>query len=66
MLTVYHWLPPVLKNLRERHPNVELRIDVDATRNPLTSLLAGNLDLAIMSTPVRTATSCRTTCSRTS
>lgn len=51
--TVYHWLPPVLKTLRERYPNVELRIDAEATKNPLTSLLAGNLDLAIMSTPVR-------------
>ncbi len=51
--TVYHWLPPVLKHLRERYPNVELRIDADATKNPLTSLLSGNLDLAIMSTPVR-------------
>ncbi len=51
--TVYHWLPAVLKTLRERHPNVELRIDAEATKNPLTSLLAGNLDFAIMSTPVR-------------
>ncbi len=51
--TVYHWLPPVLKTLKERHPTVELRIDAEATKNPLTSLLSGNLDLAIMSTPVR-------------
>ncbi len=51
--TVYHWLPPVLKTLRERYPEVEVHIDAEATKNPLTSLLSGSLDLAIMSTPVR-------------
>jgi len=51
--TCYHWLPPLLVRYRKRFPEVQVRIDVGATGRPLDMLLAGKLDLAIMSTPVR-------------
>jgi LysR family transcriptional regulator for metE and metH len=51
--TCYHWLPPLLTKYRRKFPRVEVRIDVDATRQPVETLLAGKVDVALMSTPVR-------------
>ena len=50
--TCYHWLPPLLKRYRHRFPRVEVRIDVDATHRPIEKLLAGQIDLGIVSKPV--------------
>jgi len=51
--TCYHWLPALLKRYRRAHPRVDVRIDVSATAQPIAHLLNGDLDLAIVSDPVR-------------
>jgi len=51
--TCYHCLPPLLLHYRRRFPRVEVRIDVPATHHPVEMLLAGKIDLGLMSTPVR-------------
>jgi LysR family transcriptional regulator for metE and metH len=51
--TCYHWLPPLLLHFRRTFPRVQVRIDVEATHQPEKMLLAGKIDLGLMSTPVR-------------
>jgi len=51
--TVYHWLPPILKQFQVAHPGVDVRIDAAATANPLRALADGQLDLAVVSTAPR-------------
>jgi LysR family transcriptional regulator, regulator for metE and metH len=50
--TCYHWLPPLLMRYRRKFPRIEVRIDVEATRAPIAMLLAGKIDLAIVSSAV--------------
>jgi LysR family transcriptional regulator for metE and metH len=54
--TCYHWLPPLLKKFHGKFSKVEVHIDAEATHHPAEALLAGKLDVAIMSCPPRNRT----------
>lgn len=49
----YHWLPSVMKQFQLLYPNIELKIVMEATHYPLQKLLAGHLDIAITSDPIK-------------
>jgi LysR family transcriptional regulator for metE and metH len=51
--TCYDWLPGVLQDFMKTCPSVDVRIEVEATGRPLAALIAGKLDLAIMTSTVR-------------
>ncbi len=51
--TSYHWLPKVMVGLAKEHPHVDVRVVMEATRAPLASLLRGDIELGIVSSPVR-------------
>lgn len=50
--TGYHWLPPLLRTFNAKHPRIDVDIAVDATRRPIDALLAGEVDLAILTAAV--------------
>lgn len=50
--TCYHWLPRVITELRSRYHEVEISIVAAATQKPLTYLMNGELDIAIISDSV--------------
>ncbi len=53
--TCYHWLPGALEAFRRKCPGIDVQVVADATRAPIPALLAGKIDLAIVSDPVRNA-----------
>lgn len=50
--TSYYWLPPLMKDFQHLYPNVELKIVMEATHQPLEKLLEGKLDIAVTSDPI--------------
>jgi len=48
--TAYHWLPTALAELRARLPNLDLVLAVEHTRAPVDALVAGAIDVALLTT----------------
>jgi LysR family transcriptional regulator for metE and metH len=46
--TCYEWLPPLLTRFHSRHPGIDVGIVAEATDNPIAALVAGDIDLAIV------------------
>ena len=51
--TAYHWLPAHLLDFQAAYPRVDVQIAVGSTRRPIEALLAGRLDVAIISSSPR-------------
>jgi LysR family transcriptional regulator, regulator for metE and metH len=51
--TGYHWLPPLLRTFRERHPAVDVDVAVQHSEQPVDALLSGALDVALLTDAVR-------------
>ena len=49
--TCYHWLPPVLKTFSVDFPGIDVRIIVEATTDPITALLDGQIDIGLVNSP---------------
>jgi LysR family transcriptional regulator for metE and metH len=50
--TCYRWLPFVIRDMRNLHPDLELDVIPDATDNPYAALEENRCDLAIVSNPI--------------
>jgi DNA-binding transcriptional LysR family regulator len=48
---IYH-LPPVLRRIRERHPNIELVVTTGTTTGVIERMMENEIDLGIVSLPV--------------
>lgn len=48
--TAYHWLPSALAKLRASLPGLELRLAVEHTQDPVPALVAGDIDVALITT----------------
>jgi LysR family transcriptional regulator for metE and metH len=51
--TAYHWLPRVAAALAREAPTVDVRVVLEAAREPVMALTRGEIDVAIVSSPVR-------------
>ena len=47
--TCYHWLPCLMQDFNKEFPGVEIDIFPEVTKDPVRQLLAGRLDLAVVS-----------------
>ncbi|MGE3190695.1 MAG: LysR family transcriptional regulator, partial [Vicinamibacterales bacterium] len=50
--TGYHWLPPLLQVFHKKYPGVDVQIAVNWTGRPFEALLDGQIDLAVVTSPV--------------
>jgi LysR family transcriptional regulator for metE and metH len=48
--TAYRWLPSAITSLRKSLPNLILTLGVDHTNAPVAALLAGDIDVALLTT----------------
>jgi LysR family transcriptional regulator for metE and metH len=46
--TAYHWLPSALVSLRKSLPGLELVLAVEHTQDPVPALVAGDIDIALV------------------
>ena len=53
--TCYHWLSQVLRPFHAKHPLVEVTVEANATSHPLQALSDGTIDLAFVSSSVRSS-----------
>jgi LysR family transcriptional regulator for metE and metH len=52
--TAYRWLPSALQRMQKRLPGLEVTLAVDHTTAPVPALMAGEIDVALLTTaPVR-------------
>jgi LysR family transcriptional regulator for metE and metH len=51
--TCYHWLPALLKKFHAKFPRVDVDIVLEANPRPVDFLLAGKLDVAVITGPPR-------------
>jgi LysR family transcriptional regulator for metE and metH len=47
--TCYHWLPKVIQEFRKSNPEINVQINIEATKEPLQYLVEGKIDIAIVS-----------------
>ena len=57
--TCYEWLPPLLRRFHARHPGIEVQIVAEATSDPISALVAGEIDLAIVTSVPEAGVECR-------
>lgn len=48
--TAYHWLPTALVSMRSSLPELELALAVEHTAEPVAAMLAGKVDVALLTT----------------
>ena len=48
--TAYRWLPSALASMRRGLPGLEVELSVDHTSDPVAALLAGSVDVALLTT----------------